>query len=300
MNERQRRVVQAPRYLLYPMLVAGTGAFAWDLIENRTGPTSHLKSLIDRADAAAQPVLILLTGMFWILLGVLIIEFIHREVVDAADYRTVGRPVLTLRRSWITNFLFALPLLSVLVVGINLLLFAPDRLPAGFGSAGLFEWMILWFFYGLIHFLFVVLLVRIVRNRPIFAATDEGFICEPGGDSMGFVRWADVAGMIETDLLVGGESGGMQWRRMMVVTLKDPEHFAARLIKPVRWLQGRSRRFVQWQIDRPGDIVIDPPEMGWRYPDVRKVMTDKIGAAGGTVEIDPPGGRRTSGKGEDR
>lgn len=286
MKERQRKILEAPRFLMYPLGVVLFGAFAWDFFKERSGSSSALGSVIDTLEAAEQPFLFLFFGLFWLLLGALVIELVRREMTSAAEYRVDGRPILTLKSSNLVDLLVLVPIVLMFVAAMNLWVFAPETLLVQIDAPDAFGWMIFWFFYCLAHFLLVAFLVRALRNRPFFVATGQGFIYEPGGLSMGFVRWKDVSEVTETELVFGsggGPAGAPYLSRALVITLRNPEHYASRLSAPMGWLQRLGSRYVNWQVDKAGDIVIDPRELRQRYADVRKVMVEMVGTNGGTI-----------------
>lgn len=287
MNERQRLIVHAPRWIMYPMILIGFGAFALDVIGDNTASNSHLMAIGDTLSTFDPAALVVLL-VFWLVLAAMFVEFIHHEISDALSYRAAGRPILELRRSRLITLLVLVPIAAAFVLAMDLYVLVPDALPYTVDRPDLMGWMVFAFFCALGHFVLIAFLTRAIRNRPVFVATDQGFLWEPGDLSMGFIRWMDVAGITESELIVGGvgvNNAGATTRRMLVVSLRDPERYADRFTAPIQWLKTLSSKFVRWQIERAGDVVIDPADLGGRYSDVRAVMVEKVRQAGGKVEF---------------
>lgn len=129
---------------------------------------------------------------------------------------------------------------------------------------------------GLFALIWVVALVGFVsmavRKAPWFVLTPRGFLYAPGGMGPGFVRWEDVTGLRESEIVSGRRRQRPALERVLVVGLRDPSKYRARYNPMLRALAGLAGDLYQAQTGGPADILINPIDFGARYDEIRARM----------------------------
>lgn len=129
---------------------------------------------------------------------------------------------------------------------------------------------------GLFVLIWTVLLLGFlsmaIRRAPWFVLTPRGFLYAPGGMSPGFVRWEDVTGLRETEIVSGRGRQSPQLERVLAVGLRDPSKYSARYNPMLGALVRFAGRFHAAQTDGPADLLINPADFGVRYGEIRVRM----------------------------
>jgi hypothetical protein len=169
---------------------------------------------------------------------------------------------------------------------MNVMVFRPDLLSVELEGFGLDAYLAFWLFYGIGHFMLVVLVLRAVRNRPFFVLTERGFLYEPGDLSPGLVRWEDITSLKEADLLSGNTSyAASMLRRTLVVSLKNPDKYSLQYNPLLRLMQGWAMKVVQHQVEGSADMVVRQDDLDARYEEVKTLMAQRVAKAGGSVSL---------------
>lgn len=111
-----------------------------------------------------------------------------------------------------------------------------------------------------------------VRKAPWFVLTPRGFLYAPGGMSPGFVRWEDVTGLRESEIVSGRLRQSPMLERVLVVGLRDPSKYRVRYNPMLGALVRFAGRLYRAQTDGPADILINPADFGTRYDEIRARM----------------------------
>jgi hypothetical protein len=284
MNDNQRKIIRAMRLVSFPIALLMLGAFAWEAFSGRD---SNLTArTFDFLGVIGSPLLIGAALFFWVIFAALLIEFLKRELPGGADRAPLGNVMLSIRRPMlVVRVLQPLAALSVMI-GMNLIVFAPAALDIQLGGAGPAMHLLFWLFYGISLFMAVVLVLRAIRNRPYFVLSDRGFLYAPGDLSPGIVLWQDIVGLKEADLIYGRNSyAGSRLRRTLIVTLKDPEKYTSRFNPLLRQIYIQLIKAIRFQVAGSGDLVIAADDFGRRYDEVRALMSRQVSKAGGEVSI---------------
>lgn len=129
---------------------------------------------------------------------------------------------------------------------------------------------------GLFVLIWTVLLLGFLsmalRRAPWFVLTPRGFLYAPGGMPPGFVRWEDVTGLRETEIVSGRGRQSPQLERVLAVDLRDPSKCRARYNPMLGALVRLGSQFYAAQTDGPADILINPADFGARYGEIRGRM----------------------------
>lgn len=129
---------------------------------------------------------------------------------------------------------------------------------------------------GLFVLIWTVLLLGFLsmtqRRAPWFVLTPRGFLYAPGGVSPGFVRWEDVSGLRETEIVSGRGRQSPQLERVFAVGLRDPSKYSARYNPMLRLLVRLGGRLYAAQTEGPADLLINPADFGPRYDEIRARM----------------------------
>ncbi len=111
-----------------------------------------------------------------------------------------------------------------------------------------------------------------VRRAPWFVLTPRGFLYAPGGMSPGFVRWEDVTGLRETEIVSDRRRRGPQLERVLAIGLRDPSKYRARYNPLLGALVRLGGKLYEAQTAGPADILINPSDFGARYGEVKARM----------------------------
>jgi hypothetical protein len=129
---------------------------------------------------------------------------------------------------------------------------------------------------GLFALVWVVALVGFlsmaVRRAPWFVLTPRGFLYAAGGVSPGFVRWEDVTGLRETEIVSSRTRQGPRPERVLAVGLRDPSKYRARYNPVLGALVRIAGALYRTQTQDPADILIDPADFGARYGEIKARM----------------------------
>ena len=126
-----------------------------------------------------------------------------------------------------------------------------------------------WLIAGLFTLIWAVLLLGFLgmamRRTPWFVLTPRGFLYAPGGMSPGFVRWEDVTGLRETEVVKAGTRGKARASRVLAVGLRDPAKYRANYNPLLGALVRLGGKLYEAQTEGPADILIDPEGFGNEY-----------------------------------
>jgi hypothetical protein len=111
-----------------------------------------------------------------------------------------------------------------------------------------------------------------VRRGPWFVLTPRGFLYAPGGMSPGFVRWEDVTGLRETEIVSDRLRQGPMPERVLAVGLRDPAKYRARYNPLLGALVRLGGKIHGAQTGGPADILINPVDFGARYDEIKARM----------------------------
>jgi hypothetical protein len=276
MNSRQKKLIRLLQFIVYPIAAIMMIAFVWDFYRVMTG--SGVEILIEGERAPQTDwIALAIVLIFWVVFLALLIEFLAREIFRRASREGMGTVVLEIGGS--QSPLRFIPLLAVVpfVVGFNLFLINPGVIEIDIASASLVEHLVFWLFYGIAHLLFVAFLLRAIRNRPFFIATEKGFLYEPGDVSPGLIRWEDVAEIKDAELLYGqGTVSGPTTRPVLAVGLKDADKYSAKYTPLLGMLNRLLTKGIRYQTGGPGDLVLRPEDFGARYGEVRDLMMKNV------------------------
>ena len=284
MNENQQKIIQALRWVLYPIALIMTVAFAWDFFAGAEGKL--FQSASGFLDQVSDPLFLLVTLLFWFVFAALAFEFLRRELAGVQTRARMGRVELSMRRPFVMGLLVPPVAVLGLVVLMNMIVFRPELVAFDAGDTSIDAQALFWLFYGTGHFLLVVFLLRALRNKPFFVLTDRGFLYEPGDLSTGLVLWCDVAGLREVDLLQGNTTvQGPRLGRTLVVSLKNADSYNRHYNPLLRLLVAQSMKIVRYQAEGDGDMVVAAEDFGARYAEVREMIARRVAAAGGQVTL---------------
>lgn len=129
---------------------------------------------------------------------------------------------------------------------------------------------------GLFALIWAVLLLGVlsmaIRRAPWFVLTPRGFLYAPGGVSPGFVRWEDVTGLRETEIVSGRGRQSPQLERVLAIGLRDPSKYSARYNPMLGLLVRLGGQLYAAQTEGPADLLINPADFGPRYDEIRTRM----------------------------
>lgn len=281
MNSRQTKIIRILQFIFYPLAAIMLIAFAMDFFRVWSGVSPEISTAEDRVpetDWVALGVVLL----FWFVFVALATEFVAREIFRVRPRDELGSVLMEIGRSH--GPVRFIPLLAVtpLVVGFNVVVFRPNLLGIDLQQVSFTEHLAFWLFYAIAHLLFVVFLLRAIRNRPFFVMTDKGFLYEPGDLSPGLIRWEDVVEIKEAELLSGqGTVSGPTTRPVLAVGLKDPDKYSARYTPLLGMLNRLLTKAVKYQTEGPGDVVLAAEDFGTRFAEIRDLMTKLSRQSGG-------------------
>lgn len=276
MNKRQLKILAVFQWVFYPMAAVMLLAFLADVFGGYRYWTEAVWGSVDRA---VDPFAIIVLGIFFIVLAALIWQFILIEFSRVRQQRKLGKPLIEIYPPRLATR-FILPLLALLfALGLNAIVLVPgtaDLDPAGWELEPL---MALVFFYIVAHFLLIAFTLRAFRNLPVFVATDEGIIYEPGDVSPGLIRWSDISEGAEAALLTSGSSniGGPRTGLTIVLSLKDPDTIFSAYNPLLRGINTLATRVIKYQSGGVGDIILAAEDFGARYEEVRSLIRSKLG-----------------------
>ena len=270
MNERANRILRGLGWAFYALAAAAGGIFILDLADLWPGGNAAIASL---GKNIGSTIFFVLLSLFSILLVALAWEFARRQGAVGATRADLGAVVMSLgQTNPIARFAPVVGTL-VLVVLMNMLVFAPDQFSLQRESIGFGEVAVFGFFYVAGHFLLLVFALRALRDRPYFVLTQRGFLYEPGDLSPGLVRWEDISGVKETQLLYGpGSYAGPSTQTALVVTLKDGKAYAQAYNPLLRALLALLLPAVRYQAGGSGDIVLRAADFDARYEEVKGLI----------------------------
>lgn len=269
MNERVNNILRGLGWVFYALAAATGAIFVLDLANVWPGGNAAIARLGENISSVVSLVLL---GFFAIVFVALAWEFVRRQRAD--DTRAdLGTVVMALgQTNPIARFAPVAGTL-VLVVLMNMLVFAPDQFSLERESIGVAEIAAFGFFYVVGHFLLLVFALRAVRDRPYFVATQRGFLYQPGDLAPGLIRWEDIASVKETQLLYGpGSYAGPSAQTALVVTLKDSKVNAQAYNPLLRALLTLLLPVVRYQAGGSGDIVLVAADFGARYEEVKGLI----------------------------
>ena len=110
------------------------------------------------------------------------------------------------------------------------------------------------------------------QRVPGYVQTPHGFLYATGCMSPGFVRWEDVSGLRETEIVSGRGRQSPQLERVFAVGLRDPSKYSARYNPMLRLLVRLGGRLYAAQTEGPPDLLINPADFGPRYDEIRARM----------------------------
>ncbi|HAY08311.1 MAG TPA: hypothetical protein PKV67_07370 [Hyphomonas sp.] len=270
------KILAVLQWVFYPMAAVMLLAFLADVFGGYRYWTEAVWGSVDRA---IDPFAIIVLGIFFIVLAALIWQFILIEFSRVRQQRKVGKPLIEIYSPRLATR-FILPLLALLfALGLNAIVLVPstaDLDPAGWELEPL---MALVFFYIVAHFLLIAFTLRAFRKLPIFVATDEGFVYEPGDMSPGLIRWSDISEGAEAALLTSGSSniGGPRTGLTIVLSLKDPDTIFSAYNPLLRNINTLATRVIKYQSGGVGDIILAAEDFGARYEEVRSLIRSKLG-----------------------
>jgi hypothetical protein len=111
-----------------------------------------------------------------------------------------------------------------------------------------------------------------LRRAPWFVLTPRGFLYAPGGVSPGFVRWEDVAGLRETEIVSDRRGQGARPEGVLAVGLRDPSKYRARYNPLLAALARLGGKLHEAQTGGAADILINPVDFGDRYGEIKARM----------------------------
>lgn len=271
MNERVATILRGLGWAFYALGAATGAIFLFNAAD--TSPSGGGGAIARLEETVSAVIAVILLGFFSIVFVALAWEFVRRQRVGGAARADLGAVVLALgQTNPIARFAPVLGTLA-LVVLMNMLVFAPDHFSLERQSIGFGEIVAFGFFYVVGHFLLVVFALRAVRDQPYFVATENGFVYEPGDLSPGLIRWADIAGVKETQLLYRpGSYAGPSTQTALVVTLKNGEAYAQAYNPLLRWLLALLLPAVRQQAGGSGDMVLLAADFGARYEEVKSLI----------------------------
>jgi hypothetical protein len=270
MNERVNGILRGLGWIFYALAATAAVIFILDQADVWPGGADALASLGERMSDAISLVLI---GLFSIVFVALAWEFVRRQGAGQAARKDIGEVVLELGQTNPVARIAPFAGTLVLVVLMNMLVFAPDQFGVEREGNGAAEIAVFGFFYVVGHFLLLVFGLRAVRNRPYFVLTQRGFLYDPGDLSPGLIRWENIAGVKETQLLYGpGSYAGPSTQTALVVTLKDGTTHARAYNPLLRALLALLLPVVRYQAGGSGDIVLVAADFGARYEEVKGLI----------------------------
>jgi hypothetical protein len=284
MSDNQLKIIRAMQCFFAVMAALVVGAFTWDMLAGRD--SNLLGRLAEGMDSVGDPFGLFVVLVFWVVFAALLLEFIRREISGMARRTRMGRVLLAIRRPLLVMAIVQ-PLAALALVALmNVMVFRPDLLSVELEGFGLDAYLAFWLFYGIGHFMLVVLVLRAVRNRPFFVLTERGFLYEPGDLSPGLVRWGDITSLKEADLLSGNTSyAASMLRRTLVVSLKNPDKYSLQYNPLLRLMQGWAMKVVQHQVEGSADMVVRQDDLDARYEEVKTLMAQRVAKAGGSVSL---------------
>lgn len=274
MSERVDRILRGLGWIFYALAAVAGGLVILDLAAGWPAGAPAIANLGKKLDAAIFPVLL---GFFSIVFVALAWEFVRRQGSAGRIGKDAGAVILALSRTGPLARFAPFAGTLVLVVLMNMLVFAPnlfslEREGIGFDAMAAFG-----FFYVVGHFLLIVFGLRALRNRPFFVLTQHGFFYAPGDLSPGFVRWADITHVKETRLLYGpGSYAGPSTQTALVVTLKNAKAHARAYNPLLRALHALLLPVVRYQAGGSGDMVLVSADFGARYEEVRGLIGQHV------------------------
>lgn len=284
MNIRQKSIIRAFQWVLYPIAAVLLIAFVADFLDMGSAgdgsPAPRTEAVLEFLGPVESIIFLLMAALFWVVFVALLVEFVSREIFRRQTREGLGKPLIEMYEPALA-VRFVLPIAAlVFVAGFNVAVFTPDLAPVEWSQPTLEEQMLFWLFYGIAHFLLVAFTLRAVRNRPYFVLTERGFLYEPGDISPGLIRWEDVAGIEETALLSGnGTVSGPTTRGAIVVALRDPQKYARAYTPLLRLMNMLAMRVVSLQTGGPASLVLAAEDFGDRYEAVVREMRQRAGAA---------------------
>lgn len=276
LNKRQLKILSVLQWIFYPVAAVMLLAFLADFFGGYRYWTEAVWGSVDRA---VDPFAIIVLGIFFVVLAALVWQFLINEFSRVRQRRKIGKPLIEIYPPRVATR-FILPLVSLFfVIGLNAIVFTPgtdDLDPSGWALEPL---LALIFFYIVAHFLLIAFMLRAFRNLPVFVATDEGLIYEPGDVSPGLIHWSDISKGAEAALLTSGSSniGGPRTGLTIVLSLKDPDAVFAAYNPLLRSINKFATGVIKYQSGGVGDIVLAAEDFGLRYDEVRALIRSKLG-----------------------
>jgi hypothetical protein len=284
MSDNQFRIIRAMQWIFSAMAVITAGTFLLDVLSREE--SSYLGRLSEAINSVGDPVGLFVVLVFWVVFAALLLEFLRREISGMVTHTRMGRVLLEIRRPKVVMAVIP-PLAALALVALmNVMVFRPDLLTLELEGIGLDAYLAFWLFYGIGHFMLVVLVLRAVRDRPCFVLSERGFLYEPGDLSPGLVRWEDIASLKEADLLSSNTGyTAPVLRRNLLVTLKQPDRYSQQYNPLLRLILRWAMKVVQVQVGGNTDMVVRQEDLDARYDEVKALMALHVAKAGGSVSM---------------
>lgn len=284
MSDNQFRIIRAMQWIFAAMAVITAGTFLLDVLSREE--SSYLGRLSEAINSVGDPVGLFVVLVFWVVFAALLLEFLRREISGMVTHTRTGRVLLAIRRPKVVMAVIPPLAALALVAFMNVMVFRPDLLTLDLEGIGLDAYLAFWLFYGIGHFMLVVLVLRAVRDRPCFVLSERGFLYEPGDLSPGLVRWEDIASLKEADLLSSNTGfTAPVLRRNLLVTLKQPDRYSQQYNPLLRLILRLAMRVVQVQVGGNTDMVVRQEDLDARYDEVKALMAQHVAKAGGSVSV---------------
>jgi hypothetical protein len=274
MNKRQQRIIGILQIIFLPIALLFLGAFVLDFI---SGERRWLAAVDAVMTPAGDVFAIAVTAVVAFGVIALFIEFVRQELRGGPDRRAFGAPILELTHQGGLGGALLIFLTTAFVVGLNVVAFWPDLVHLDPSTVAFDGKFVFWLIYGVGHFLLLAFTLRVIRHRPWFVVSKQGFYYAPGDLSPGMIRWEDVVRIDETELLSSpGGRGAPVLRKALVVTLRDPDKYLGRYNPLLKVLADASRAVVQAQTGGKEDLVLLADDFGVRYDEVKALMLQHV------------------------
>lgn len=277
MRTRARKILDAYFRLVYLVSAIVVVAFVADFADfgssTEGSSTPHMDALGRLASPAIDIAIIIFALVFWLLFAALLVEFLSHNLFNRRTRAIQGAVLMEVFPSTLLTRFIAPTVTFAAVILLNLIVFGRELLPFRWANPSIGEYIIFWFFYSLAHLLLVVSTIGAFRKRPFFVISDQGFLYELGGVSLGFVRWTDVENIEESEVIRGGRSITAPYlMRVMLVKLRNPEEYFRRYTLLARLLIRLLMRGVALETGRQADLAFGSEDFRERYEDVKRLM----------------------------
>lgn len=270
MNERQQRIIGILQFIFWPIALLFLGAFMLDFMSGERKWVAAVDALITPAGDAFA---IAVTAIVGFGVVALFIEFVRQELRGGPDSREFGAPLVKLSGQGGVGAALLIFFTTAFVVGLNVVAFQPDLIHLDSSTIAFDGKFAFWLLYAVGHFLLLAFTLRVIRRRPWFVLSKQGFYYAPGDLSPGMIRWEDVVRIDETELLSSPVGRGAPvLRKALVVTLRDPDKYLGRYNPMLKILADASRAVVRAQTGGKEDLVLLADDFGARFDEVKALM----------------------------